>query len=143
MDSAELGKYPRDYRGAIHTVGVQQFTSEGFHHVRDGLSNTLLVGESTTRSSPSMRTFWAYSYAHYSLSSVSTQRRTLMGDYDACVASGGYGGSLPCRRGWGSLHAGVINFVFCDASVHPINVDVDMEVLAAMATIDGGEAAGH
>ncbi|CAL1125580.1 unnamed protein product [Cladocopium goreaui] len=140
LDSAELGDFAREDRGPIHTIGLLDFTTESIRHIRDGTSHTLMVGESTTRTSLPFRTFWAYAYAHYSLSTVTPQARTLLADYDECKALGGYGGSLPCRRGWGSLHSGVINFVYCDASVHVISTGIDMEVLQAMATIDGGEA---
>jgi type II secretory pathway pseudopilin PulG len=140
LDSAELGNFPRNDRGAIHTIGVLGFTTESFRTIRDGTSSTLLVGESTTRSSPAFRTFWAYSYAHYSLSSVTPQARTLLGDYDACKSTGGMGGSLPCRRGWGSFHSSIINFVLCDGSVRSLHTTIDMGVLASMATIAGDEA---
>jgi len=135
LDSAELGAFPREDRGAIHTIGVLNFTTEKYQNVTDGLSNTLMLGESATRTNPSMRTFWAYAYAHYSLSSVTAQPRTLWGDYDACKAAGGYGGPLACRRGWGSMHPGVINFALCDASVRSIALGVDMKVLESMSTI--------
>ncbi|MBX3411659.1 MAG: DUF1559 domain-containing protein [Pirellulales bacterium] len=143
LDSAELGEFPRASRGAMHTVGVLGFSTESFAHVRDGTSQTLLVGESITRTTPSFRTFWAYSYAHYSLSAVTPQSRSLWGDYEACKQAGGTGTSLPCRRGWGSYHPGVLPFVFCDASVRPISIQIEMQVLAAMATIDGGETIGE
>lgn len=139
LDSAELGDFSREDRGAIHTVGVQGFTTESFKHVRDGTSQTLLLGESTTRTTPAFRTFWAYSYSHYSLSTVTPQSRILMGDYEACKDAGGYGGSLPCRRGWGSFHPDVIHYAMCDASVRAISTTIDMKVLEAMATIEGGE----
>jgi len=136
-----LGDFPRTSRGAIHTIGVLNYTTESIAHVRDGTSQTLLIGESATRTSPSFRTFWAYAYAHYSLSAVTPQSRILLGDYEACKQAGGTGTSLPCRRGWGSFHNEVVQFVFCDASVRPIPIAVDMQALTAMATIDGGEVA--
>lgn len=139
LDSSELGDYPKHDRGAIHTIGVRDFKCETLAHVRDGLSHTLLVGESTTRTSPVFRTFWAYSYAHYSLSAVTPQRRTLLGDYDQCKATAGKGASLPCRRGWGSLHGDVFYFAYCDGSAKAITTAVDLELLAGMATIDGHE----
>lgn len=138
LDSAELGNYPRRDRGPIHTTGVLGFQRESFRKIRDGLSRTLMLGESTTRTNLSFRTFWAYSYAHYSLSAMTRQSRTLLGDYEACVAQGGPGGSLPCRRGWGSPHPQVVSFVACDASVRTVPTDTDMAVMEQMATIDGG-----
>ena len=47
---------------------------------------------------------------------------------------------MPCRRGWGSLHLGGVNFLKCDGSVHFFSTSVDMPTLASLATIAGGEA---
>ncbi len=143
LDSSSLGSYKAERRGVLHSVGVRGFGQESIRTVVDGLSSTLAIGESTTRTSLARRTLWAYSHSYYSLSAVTPQSRVLLGDYDACVAAGGYGGSKPCRRGWGSSHPGIVNFVACDGSVRPISVDVDMDLLAAMATIDGGEQTGR
>lgn len=139
LDSSELGSYKAARRGALHAVGVRGFRQESLRTIVDGTSRTLAVGESTTRTNLSRRTFWAYSYGYFSLSAVTLQSRTLAGDYDQCVAAGGYAGSWPCRRGWGSFHPGIINFVACDGSVRAISNAVDMDVLAALATIEGGE----
>ncbi len=40
--------YPRHWRGPLHMVGTLDFREERIADVRDGLSNTLMVGESTT-----------------------------------------------------------------------------------------------
>jgi prepilin-type N-terminal cleavage/methylation domain-containing protein/prepilin-type processing-associated H-X9-DG protein len=133
------------FRGPIHAVSTAGGTAqESFASITDGLSNTLLVGESVTRSHQSRRTFWAYAYTSYNQSSVTIgQARTLLPDFDQCVATGGLGGSNVCKRGWGSLHSGGrINFVMCDGSVRSISPSIDVNrVLPAMATIAGGEVA--
>ncbi|HEY1603230.1 MAG TPA: DUF1559 domain-containing protein [Pirellulales bacterium] len=139
LDSAQLGTYVRTNRGAIHTIGVLKYTTENYRDVTDGLSNTLLVGEYAKSTNVSFRTFWAYAYAHYSLSAVTPQSRIMSGDYDLCSAIADTGGSMPCRRGWGSFHLGGVNFLLCDGSVRLIAPQVNMQLLAAMATIAGGE----
>lgn len=139
LDSAEYLKYPREWYGPLHTVGIRGLEPESIEDIRDGTSTTLLVGESTTRTYTQFRTFWAYSYAFYSVGSVVPQSRTLLGDYGQCRAMGGYGHSSPCMRGWGSGHPGGLQFVLCDGAVRFISTGVDMELLASMATIDGGE----
>ena len=72
---------------------------------------------------------------------VPGQPRTLIGDYDRCDAIGGTGGINPCKRAWGSQHAGgAINFLHCDGSVRVIRPTIDMNtVFPAMSSIGGGE----
>jgi prepilin-type processing-associated H-X9-DG protein len=48
----------------------------------------------------------------------------------------------PCKRGWSSLHSGGINFAFGDGAVRVIKREVDMNVLAALATVSNGEVIG-
>lgn len=139
LDGGYFIDFPREYRGPIHVVGIAGFTRERFKDIRDGASHTLMVGESTTRTNPEFRTLWAYSYAFYSLSSATPQDRILFGDYDRCRCAGGGGGSFPCRRGWGSNHPGGINFACCDGSVHFLNTQIDINLFAGLATIDGRE----
>lgn len=139
LDSDEFATYPSDWRGAIHTVGAKGFTTESFTSILDGTSNTWLVGESTSRTSRGWRTFWAYSYAHYTLSAATPQSRTLLGDYDECFQLGGAGKSEPCKRGWGSYHSQCLHFLLCDGSARSISTSIDMELFAQMATVQGGE----
>ena len=115
------------------------FVPKRFADITDGLSHTLMVGESTTRTDPAYRTLWAYSFEHYSLSAATPQARILLGDYDACTALGGSGLDFPCRRGWGSPHPGGLNFILCDGSGIFIRTTIDMNLFADLATIAGGE----
>ena len=140
-DSYQCTNYPNHWRGPLHMAGTLGLEQESLKNIQDGSSHTLFVGESTTRTNLSWRTFWAYSYAHFSLSAVTPQERILLGDYDRCVDIGGRGGSYPCRRGWGSNHPGSLHFLMCDGAVQMIDINVDMELLAQLATIDGGETA--
>jgi len=139
LDSRAASDYPKSWRGALHTVAIPGFETEAVRDVSDGTSHTLLVGESTTRSNRGWRTFWAYSYAHFSLGAATEgQPRTLSGDYDKCRSTEGPGGAAPCRRGWGSFHSGGMNFLACDGSVRFLSTTIDMRVFALLATIDGG-----
>jgi prepilin-type N-terminal cleavage/methylation domain-containing protein/prepilin-type processing-associated H-X9-DG protein len=142
LDSADFNNYPSEWRGAMHTVGIRGLEVQRIRDITDGTSQTLLLGESTTRTQPQQRTFWAYSYAYFSVSSVVAQGRTLWGDYERCKSAGGTGHSKPCKRGWGSMHGDGLHFAFCDGSVRYQSLSIDPEILAQMATIAGGELIG-
>jgi hypothetical protein len=134
--------YQKKSRGPIHMVlPLWGFGVETFDTIRDGLSNTLLAGESTTQTNPGYRTFWAYSYAYYTLSGATAQERTLWGDFDRCAAAGGNGEENPCKRAWGGLHPATLNFALCDGSVRSLSTTIDMTLFGNLATIDGGEVA--
>lgn len=137
-DSAEFVAYHPEWRGAMHTVGIRSLGTESLRDVTDGAGKTLLLGESVTRTRIGFRTFWAYSFAHYSLSSVTPQDRTLQGDYEKCAAAPGTGASQPCKRGWGSFHPTGLNFLYVDGSVRWHSTSGDINVLADLATIAGG-----
>jgi hypothetical protein len=96
------------------------------------------VGEYHTRTMQNRRTLWAYGYTSYNQSSGFFESRTLIPDYDRCVAIGG-GGIHTCKRGWGSLHVGGIQFVSCDGSVRSIADTVDMQLFVASSTIANNE----
>jgi prepilin-type N-terminal cleavage/methylation domain-containing protein/prepilin-type processing-associated H-X9-DG protein len=137
------------WRGPLHMIcrwtgcpGIaKQLTLESTGTILDGTANTLIVGEYTTITRPRRTTFWAYSYASYSLSSVSLQTRTLLADYNRCEQIGGPSGVHACKRAWGSFHAGpIINFAMCDGSVRSFTTNVSMPILANLATVAGGEA---
>ena len=139
-----LGALPVFGTVAVSTAGdFQVRTTVKLKDIMDGTANTLLVGEMVSVNSSEMarrrRTFWAYSYTSYNKSSVVPQTRSLLADYQKCADIGGPGGSNPCKRAWGSFHDGGFNFLFCDGSVRYITTSIDMEILAEMATIAGGE----
>jgi prepilin-type processing-associated H-X9-DG protein len=62
----------------------------------------------------------------------------MLDDYDLCVS---LQEDTPnrCKYGWGGPHTGVINFVFCDGSLHAIRIGIDMDVFQRLATIGGNE----
>ncbi|MCU0878439.1 MAG: DUF1559 domain-containing protein [Pirellulaceae bacterium] len=130
---------PANWKGVLHVVDGR-LSCERFNTIRDGSSNTLLVGEYGTQSRLRRRTFWAYSYASYNKSDVVPESRTLLNDFDRCAAIGGLGGLQSCSRGWGSFHPGVVQFLLGDGSVRSVSQTVDMNVLAGAATIAGGES---
>jgi prepilin-type N-terminal cleavage/methylation domain-containing protein len=129
--------------------------------IRDGTSKTLLIGEYTTISQPdpySRSAFWGNSDFGLNLSDISLPNTapcrsnsltcnasatavTLDPDFEKCANGTFPSFPQPCRRTFTGLHSGgvAINFCLCDGSVRNFLVTVDIRVLAAMATIDGGE----
>jgi prepilin-type N-terminal cleavage/methylation domain-containing protein/prepilin-type processing-associated H-X9-DG protein len=131
---------PDAWRGVFHLVDGRGLGYERFAAVTDGTSNTWMVGEYATRTSPRRRTFWAYSYGSYNRSDAVPEARTLWGDYDRCALTPGAGAHEPCNRGWGSFHPGGVNFLLCDGSARFVPQNIDAQMFAQMATIGGGES---
>jgi prepilin-type N-terminal cleavage/methylation domain-containing protein len=165
MDSNGPHAWHTANRGVLFTVGGSHrgFTATGgavhgatqtkIGGITDGTSNTMVIGEYASITVPRRRTFWGYSYTSYVQSTVTVgQPRHLIADYNRC-GTNGPGGDNPCKRGWGSMHTGVLQWAFADGSVRAISSNVDlgvspasdatpptvMGVLPAMATINGGE----
>jgi prepilin-type N-terminal cleavage/methylation domain-containing protein/prepilin-type processing-associated H-X9-DG protein len=117
---------------------------ERFANITDGLSNTIMAGELTFTDVTRRGTFWAYTYASYNQSSFLTESRILNTSYYKCwrpdgIHDGGAGEDNPCKRGWGSMHSGGMNVLLCDGSVRFLSFTVDINLLADLATIAGGE----
>ncbi len=141
-DGDQNQSLPKRYRGVMHNVASHNvkrpLRTETFADIKDGSSNTLMVGEMTTHTHQSRRTFWAYTYTSYNASCAYPESRTLLVDYDRCCE---LGDANPCKRGWGSFHPGGLQFVLCDGSVRFVSSAIDMAVFGAAATIAGGEPA--
>jgi prepilin-type N-terminal cleavage/methylation domain-containing protein/prepilin-type processing-associated H-X9-DG protein len=144
-------RLPKRWRGVFHVVDAK-LRPEKFAAVTDGLSNTIMVGESMTRPSKvrpfgnpagynplGRRTFWAYTYGSYNRSDAVPESRTLLGDIDRCTTLGGQGDFDPCNRAWGSFHNDTLNFALCDGSVQTFSIAMDMHIFADAATIAGRE----
>jgi prepilin-type N-terminal cleavage/methylation domain-containing protein/prepilin-type processing-associated H-X9-DG protein len=146
-----LGTLNSAWRGVLH--GVVESTNatvtsrcptgsfERFASITDGTSNTLLVGEYTNVDVPRRASFWAYGYTSYNQSSITSESRILGNRYNVCAVAPGQGGDNPCKRGFGSNHTNGLNFLFADGSVKWVSYNVNINLLAAMATVDGGEVA--
>jgi prepilin-type N-terminal cleavage/methylation domain-containing protein len=133
------GGLPYGWRGIMHTVGTNGLTTESLASVKDGCSNTLMIGETATYTHPNRRSFWAYTYAMYNSSAACPESCSLLPDYDACIEVASHYNY--CKRGWGSYHPNGIQFALGDASVRFISAMIDTQLFGALASIDGGEPA--
>ncbi|QDU07520.1 DUF1559 domain-containing protein [Gimesia aquarii] len=143
MDNADGSGLPENWRGLLHSIGTNSFTVEKFSTINDGTSNTIVVGEYHTKSQPRRGTFWAYTYTSYNQSSFVAQRRTLLPDYDRCVAIGGAGGSNACKRGWGSMHVGGMQVLLADGSSRFLSENIDLTLFQNLGSISGEEIIGE
>jgi len=130
------------YIGVLPCVGYNNRPIQHMGSVSDGTSNSLAIGEYHTKTQLSRASYWAYSYTSYNSSQAYPEARNLWPDYDACNAlSSQYPTtSQTCKRGWGSLHSGGLNFSRVDGSVGFISQNIDMTVFVALATVHGDEA---
>ena len=128
-------------RGMLHTDWPSGVSPERMANITDGTSNTLLVGERSTRTTLNRGTFWADSFNLYNLSGGYAQSAALLPDYDACIRVAN--DQAQCKYGWGSFHPNQINFVYGDGSVRPVNLNLDMKIFTYLATIGNGESTGE
>jgi prepilin-type N-terminal cleavage/methylation domain-containing protein/prepilin-type processing-associated H-X9-DG protein len=123
---------------------------ETVNTIADGTSNTIMVGEyaTSTLNSPttapgSRSAFWAYEFTGYQMGGITIppESRQLLNSFDACTTAcpNCVDGNQPCKRGFASFHAGVINWLFADGSVRSLSTNIDMIMLGAMSTITNGE----
>ena len=127
---------PASWRGVFYSVGYNNFKEVSFDEITDGTSSTLMIGEHATINPEERRTLWARTFGAWNKSTVVVDSRTLIGDVQMCTD---LGGSWSCQRMWGSFHPGGLQFARCDGSVHFVDLNVDMNLLADMASISAGE----
>jgi prepilin-type N-terminal cleavage/methylation domain-containing protein/prepilin-type processing-associated H-X9-DG protein len=126
-------------------------SSTRIQDITDGLSNTLVVGESRFG-------FWGDGVSACSRIRNDLQTSAVFGpqqplDFDCAWPVTGHDGGLPTGNpfdprnedsqlfyfGFGSLHDGVCNFALADGSVRPISKSIDHALLRLLATRAGGE----
>jgi prepilin-type N-terminal cleavage/methylation domain-containing protein/prepilin-type processing-associated H-X9-DG protein len=155
LNNTDAPGVPKIPSSSSCTVAVMSHIPVKITQIKDGTSKTFLIGEYTTTSTTNRAAFWANSFLPMNLGSISLPEAcktnmlscptandtavTLDPSYDLC-AKGTYPSyPQPCRRTFAGLHSGGdgINFAFCDGSVSMVKNSIDMQLLAAMATING------
>jgi len=128
-------------RGVLHVVGRGSLKTEGIQKITDGTSKTILLGESHTSSDvQKRRTYWASTWRMHNLGEAHYDPLLRSLDYDFCKLHIQGIASWACARQFGTYHAaGIINFAFCDGSVHSISPYLDGLIYEAQATIAGAD----
>ena len=113
--------------GSFAGMFGRHFRAIRFADVRDGLSNTLMVGETIPG-----HCSWTGAYApNFSTTSTNIPLNTMESDFE---------GSVYYRScGFKSLHPGGANFVMGDGSVHFLSQSIDFQTFNALGTRTGGE----
>jgi hypothetical protein len=127
-------------RGLLHVTDTI-LGCERVSNCIDGLSTTLFVGEWQTIDTLSRGTFWANSYAQYTMSGFNNPlRANTFGPASYCNCDlVKCAGTNPCKRAWGSFHAGGVQFLMGDGAVRFISANVNLITMAQMSTIAGSE----
>jgi len=133
-----------DPTGMFHTDNQTGLKPTRLTGIPDGTSSTVMVGEKHFSTHPSRGPGWGVSFNLYSKGAVypytalnANMPLQLSADYDLCASkmNANY-----CKYGWASLHSGgQIQFVFADGSVKGLQKNIDLNVLAALSTVAGGE----
>jgi len=132
------------WRGAITLVddltAGSQLQPVRQAEVQDGTSNTVLIGEAhKPKDRPDRAPFWALGGNTYTIRIMQVNAWSLRYlEYDKCEAAWP---SNHCQRGYGSYHPGGLNFAFADGSTRPISRNVEMAIIGAVSSIQGGETA--
>lgn len=136
-----------NYRGCMGTTPTSgmlfQDSAVSFRMVRDGESNTLLIGES-------LMGFWG---------DGNSCCARVADDDNNDISDRGTDGMIPTMRpaafdtywmtsgihffGFGSWHADTCNFALADGSTRPIAKNINFKILKALATRENGERVGE
>ena len=137
------GAFPTDWRnkgtngsydglnfgdGIFYRAGIAR--PLGLHHIPDGTSQTLLIGEDVQARNAWVS--WPYANNPHGTCAIPLNvRRPSGGEYPP--------DEWQNTSGFRSLHTGGANFAFADGSVRFVSNDIPLAVYRGLATIGGGE----
>ncbi|MDB5335239.1 MAG: xcpT 9 [Planctomycetaceae bacterium] len=101
----------------------------GFRDIKDGLSNTLAVGERSTSEKMNRMTTWSGVFP-----TAKSPFARILGTSDQALDAKEKNAS-----GYGSAHKGISQFLIMDGSIRVLKTDTDLKVFQALTTRAGGE----
>jgi len=116
----------------------QQNTRRRIRDFIDGTSNTILVGERTTKNIPGKANFVGGIWIGIRNSADDFLSHTTWGING--IAGAGFGSS---NRGFSSVHVGGAQFLFGDGRVKFLSENIDRKTFQALGTFAGGEVPGQ
>ena len=119
------------------TVGLfgRYKRSISFREIPDGLSNTIMLGETLPRQCSYVSAF----AVNFNISSTTVPLNTFESDEPGVGTVPFKGSQWEITSGFKSNHPGGGHFVFADGSVHYLNEDIDFELYNFLGSRAGGE----
>ena len=156
LNSNNRGKQGRrdypDFRGAlVASVGRLETKATRIGQINDGTSKTAMVGEFHPGPDAIRRNAWASGWRYHSKGHFIRDAQGRSSIYrtatvEECRASArtrppGLGGDPNlCFRSFSTVHSGgIIQYVYCDGSIHSVRDVIDDDIYLSLGTIAGGE----
>lgn len=141
-DVSRLEKF-KILRGPLSSTGdAISLRPVKLSQITDGTTNTALAGEYHTETEADIRkNVWGSPWRYHSKGHLIRNSLFRYPDFEKCttLAAAYPNGQQMCVRSFASLHAGgVMNFAYCDGSVHGTVADIDDDVYLLAGTIAGG-----
>ncbi|MEO1498791.1 MAG: DUF1559 domain-containing protein [Planctomycetota bacterium] len=150
--SKDLRLENQQFRGALVAAdGRMELKATRIGQIGDGTARTAMVGEFHPGPDAVRRNAWAsgwryHSKGHFIRDSLGRSSIYRTATVEQCRGSSrtippGLGGDPNlCFRSFSTVHsAGIMQFTYCDGSVHGVSDVIDDEVYLALGTIAGGE----
>ena len=106
-----------------------------FREIPDGLSNTIMLGETL----PRQCSYFSVFAVNFNISSTTVPLNTFESDEAHVGTIPFHGAGWELTSGFKSNHPGGAHFTFADASVHFLNEDIDFELYNFLGSRAGGE----
>ncbi len=140
---SELGDNSGQPRGTMMLQPIASFRSLTIRiqDIPDGTSQTILVGEAPN----AIHGIWAGHKNVMDQSAPLNARLAVTSPYQSCritAAQSALEGRLGCDSGgqeFHSYHTGGVSFAFADGSARLVSENIDLKILAALLSRDGGE----